>query len=152
VRQQETLVDHGSEFGCDAKRRFHIERSSFMASHGLRARQVITLPISAIVAAIVGYVMASDSYGFVQPAILPLVLIAGAAGAVIRRIALAAIAGILVGYAGAAAIILRLSGDGWHVLGALGSLTAIPCVLASCFIARVVPGSKNEGKNRSLEQ
>jgi hypothetical protein len=110
----------------------------------LKAWQAVTLAVSVVVAALVGYAFASESYGFGQPAILLLIVVAAGVGAVVRRTALSVLAGAFVGYAGAAAIILRLSPDEdlWAItLGVLGSVAAIVCIPAAC-LASWVAGSR----------
>lgn len=113
------------------------------AANRLRARQAGVLAVSVGGAALVGYAFASGSYGFGQPAILLLMVVAAGIGAVVRRAALSVLAGVCVGYAGAAAILLRLSADQdlWAIaLGVLGSVAAVACITAAC-LASWVAGS-----------
>ena len=110
----------------------------------------VALTSLAVVAATGAYACASDSHGFGQPAILFPVLAAAVAGAVIQRVSIAAWAGVIAGYAGGAAIILRLAPQSDHaivLLGALGSLSSIPCVIVACLTAWLCQSSTPKQEN-----
>ncbi|MCC6359867.1 MAG: hypothetical protein IT450_14070 [Phycisphaerales bacterium] len=106
---------------------------------GIRA---LTVLISAVAAFGIGYGTANERFGFGQPGIVALVLGAAVAGAAVSNLPFAALLGVVVGYAGSAGIIQRLSPEQseWlTVLGTLGSLAAVPCVAVSsiaCIVCR----------------
>lgn len=97
---------------------------------------------AAVAAFGVGYGTADDKFGFGQPGIVALALGAAVAGVLVSNLPFAAFLGVVIGYAGSAGIIQRLSPEQseWlTVLGTLGSLAAVPCVAVSgiaCLVRR----------------
>lgn len=104
-------------------------------------RRITTLLACTLLAALAGYLCASDSYGMVQPAILVFMLISALAGGVLRHGMLALLGAALIGYAGAGGIIARLAPQTGDLVGFLaleGTLVAIPCIVVA-YIAASLP-------------
>lgn len=117
------------------------------AKGGLRSTRAGRLGIIGIASAVAfgfGYLTGTDTYGFGQPGLLVLAMVALYSGVLLRRMLWGALAGLAIGIIGAAGMGLRLATSPadlqyWHVvIGVLGGMGGILCTITGAISGGLV--------------
>ena len=123
------------------------EELSPPAKGSLRSTPAGRLAIIGIASAVAfgfGYLTGTDMYGFGQPGLLVLAMVALYSGVVLRRMLWGALAGLAIGIIGAAGMTLRLATHPaylqyWHVaIGVLGGIGGILCTITGAISGGLV--------------